>query len=762
MPMPSPSVDDRVRQQEVRMQRDQNQKIAEILTDIRNNISNVTNVRTNIQSAVFGSLGNNVISRTISQLSDSLFDSIDKLFSIGKEKKDDPTTELLKEQKKVLSDILDAVKTSSSNPPVAQTDPRVLDMLNQQILLMLESSEKNKDQLLVLENIQKQIETSNSELSQLPLSLGLSLEDLRLGIEDSNNKIEQLESNQISILKDIETAITDSSSKLDSLSFDSTNNILENVKDAIQLSVSKLDSLSFDSTASILENVKDAIVLSVSKLDALSFDSTNNILENVKDAIELTNSKIETIGAAQLNVLDNINTAVEDSVKKLISIDTEQKNLLTGLKTAINLSITTSHDDTIKQIDVLEKIKSVMEVNSSTSEKINESISNSSNIDNEKIAQVWADALNELDAQKESDPTIDNENIQSIDDSSKLTNDILNTILQHTENTQEKNLAKQEEIVAEQRQFYTQNTSVLGQILTTLNKIGDMLYDFINNQPISTQERDIESSRRLDLLDRNRVSDVTAYPRGTLPERKNVFSIFDVIGEQIKKHAGKLILGMIAATGLFGVLGDNIGKFIGQLAATLLGLTTLKDILAKIPDTIRGPTTTSPSQQPRPVPQTRPVPSPVPDEPNKPGTLSKIIAGAFSLMKGAIRAGGPAALFGGGVLLSNAMTDDETREKMDKTGLFTKEAREALRKRLEQAGLLKETPLATEEIERRQQELRDEEKRKRDAIAPIMNNTTVNNNSIMKQETIFPNRPVIPNLEPSVNRYLDSLMLQKY
>lgn len=671
MPLPSPTPSpilnpvDGTRANDVRMLRDQNQKIAQTLNEIRASIGNITNIRTNIQSGIYGAFGNNFLSRAMSQISDSLFDGIEKLFGFDQdqEEKETKTTMLLREQKKVLSEILDAVEKTANSAGIKGSDPRVLDMLNNQILLMMETKDISTDQKLLLENLKTAVDASTDGIKSLDFSNTLLLEEVKMAIENST-------------------------SKLDSIAFD-PNNLLSDIKLAIENSTNKLDSIGINQTS---------------------------LLDSIKNGIEMAAGKIDSVGANQIN-------------------------LLQALKTAVNLSMSSSHTDSIQQIDVLEKIKSAIDSNPLS--QVQQSASTET--ENDRLAREWAKLIEESDALERQEAS----NISTLEDSNKLTNDLLNTLIQQNTNLTQMSQSTQTENRNEQQQYYSESTILLNKILSAMTRMGDLLSDFLRSQPISTQESDIESARRLELLDRNRISDTQAYPRGTLPQRQNVFSILDIFGEGIKKHGGKLILGLISAAGLFGILGDNLGKMIGQIAATLLGLSSLKDILAKLPEKLGGPRA--------PVP----TPAPEPQQP-KPSILSLLFK----------RGIGATALLAPSELAPGTLTPEQKAER-DAYEKMTEAEREDYLKLMKEKRIrdskppIKKVtgtviPMTSEEIERLQQDARDQERKRQEAIAPVMNNTTVNNNSIMKNETIMPSRPVIPNLDQSVNRYLDSIMLKSY
>lgn len=87
------------------------QKLAEVLTNISARLDNVTNLRTQTQSAVYDSFGNNFITRGATQLTDSVFDSISSLF----EKKQAPVEDNVLKELKKHTEVLSKLVTSTTD-----------------------------------------------------------------------------------------------------------------------------------------------------------------------------------------------------------------------------------------------------------------------------------------------------------------------------------------------------------------------------------------------------------------------------------------------------------------------------------------------------------------------------------------------------------------------------------------------------------------------------------------------------------------------
>jgi len=95
---------------DLRKLQDQNQAIAKLLDNVASRLGNITNVRTNIQSATFEALGNNFISRGISQMTSIITDSLADVLSPAEEEGDeDPTTAAIKKQTALLTNIDETV-----------------------------------------------------------------------------------------------------------------------------------------------------------------------------------------------------------------------------------------------------------------------------------------------------------------------------------------------------------------------------------------------------------------------------------------------------------------------------------------------------------------------------------------------------------------------------------------------------------------------------------------------------------------------------
>ena len=103
-------------------QNNTNQKLAEILDSFQSRLDNVLNVRTEVQSATFSAFGNNFLTRGLTQLSDSITDSISSLFSKPEAEKEDPVLAQLKVQTATLERLADSNLQGSDKMVTALED----------------------------------------------------------------------------------------------------------------------------------------------------------------------------------------------------------------------------------------------------------------------------------------------------------------------------------------------------------------------------------------------------------------------------------------------------------------------------------------------------------------------------------------------------------------------------------------------------------------------------------------------------------------
>lgn len=103
-------------------QNNTNQKLAEILDTFQARLDNVLNVRTEAQSATFSAFGNNFLTRGLTQLSDSITDSISSLFSKPEAEKEDPVLAQLKVQTATLERLADSNLQGSDKMVTALED----------------------------------------------------------------------------------------------------------------------------------------------------------------------------------------------------------------------------------------------------------------------------------------------------------------------------------------------------------------------------------------------------------------------------------------------------------------------------------------------------------------------------------------------------------------------------------------------------------------------------------------------------------------
>ena len=134
----------------VQQLQDQNQKISEILSKIEMRLSNVTNVRSNMQMATYDAFGNNFLSRGLIQITDSITDSIESLFRKPEKEKKDPIVEQL-EQHTVL---LHAIAEKSSGASVNLQDDIIHLRLDMKHIHELDH-EDSKKQIEILTDIKR-------------------------------------------------------------------------------------------------------------------------------------------------------------------------------------------------------------------------------------------------------------------------------------------------------------------------------------------------------------------------------------------------------------------------------------------------------------------------------------------------------------------------------------------------------------------------------------------------------------------------------
>lgn len=106
----------------VQQQNNVNQKIAEILSGIEAKLGNITNIRTTIQSSIYESFGNNFLSRTLNQLTSTVFDTFDSFFADEKKEDDDPVVAQLKIHSNLLTSILEVGNKSLIDGDILDAD----------------------------------------------------------------------------------------------------------------------------------------------------------------------------------------------------------------------------------------------------------------------------------------------------------------------------------------------------------------------------------------------------------------------------------------------------------------------------------------------------------------------------------------------------------------------------------------------------------------------------------------------------------------
>ena len=110
---------------EIQSRRNDEQKMMEILDNIQTRLSNITNMRSNIQTATFDAFGNNFISRTMSQVMDSTIDTLHELI-VGKKEDKDPVLDNAKEQTRLLNHLVSI--TVDSHKTLEQIDDSIINV----------------------------------------------------------------------------------------------------------------------------------------------------------------------------------------------------------------------------------------------------------------------------------------------------------------------------------------------------------------------------------------------------------------------------------------------------------------------------------------------------------------------------------------------------------------------------------------------------------------------------------------------------------
>ena len=137
--------------QSVQKQNDNNQAVANALREVQARLDNIMNVRGNVQAGVFGSFGNNFLSRGIVGIVDAITDSIDSVFGQGEDEREDPVSKAIKEQTAILREV------SAATSHVEKTSEIIVD----EITLLRRDINHNQelqhadtlDQDKILENI---------------------------------------------------------------------------------------------------------------------------------------------------------------------------------------------------------------------------------------------------------------------------------------------------------------------------------------------------------------------------------------------------------------------------------------------------------------------------------------------------------------------------------------------------------------------------------------------------------------------------------
>ena len=92
----------------IQKKNDLEQSINNTLREIQLKLDNVMNVRGNLQAGVYGAFGNNVLSRGMMEVSDSIADAISGIFADPEKEKEDPVIKALREQTETLSKRIDS------------------------------------------------------------------------------------------------------------------------------------------------------------------------------------------------------------------------------------------------------------------------------------------------------------------------------------------------------------------------------------------------------------------------------------------------------------------------------------------------------------------------------------------------------------------------------------------------------------------------------------------------------------------------------
>lgn len=184
----------------LQQQNTQQQKIKEILSNIEARLSNITNLRTQAQSSLYDTFGNNFITRGAVNLSDSIVETIQTLFAEEEEKKEDPLVQSIKKIEEAITKISNQQGMSGSG--------------NGNVIDLSDLIDLNKQANSYLQDIQMHI-TNQSDLLQLTHDANKNLDEIRFLmlankdlLTDMHTDDKVFQNMNISLLEDLNATAT--------------------------------------------------------------------------------------------------------------------------------------------------------------------------------------------------------------------------------------------------------------------------------------------------------------------------------------------------------------------------------------------------------------------------------------------------------------------------------------------------------------------------------------------------------------------------
>ena len=276
------------------------QKIAEILSNISARLDNVTNLRTQTQSAVYDTFGNNFITRGATQITDSVFDSVEGMFSKKEAPVEDKVLRELKKHTEALTALLSAKPTDTGPGGTDDTKFAELIELNSRALEVHE---------LILARLDK-IGLENHEYYNESITF---LEDQK---KLSEKNLEMLHNALTHITNHGNQAATDSGKiKFKEAKQQPTHTIDKNVV--------VIDHNTIDVDLPLDETIEKAPTVNTPNTDEVTDVTDNNLSEDVKDKKEI--SLLTSMSNTLLDMSKHIKRFFADQ-----PLSTQEKELESG------------------------------------------------------------------------------------------------------------------------------------------------------------------------------------------------------------------------------------------------------------------------------------------------------------------------------------------------------------------------------------------------------------------------------------------------